>query len=377
MSLLIEDVNNNSLLLNESSDSRSSSTFISLSQEDSSTPSASTSFFSFSDVSSSTQEKIDLILQNEKQKKQNQNQNQNKNKIQYKYKKNKTKGNKQKEKKNLWRKYQDIRLFRPLSALFTLLIIFLIHYVSLFIPSTRIAFKWYDNRIQWSKFVSWILMGQVGYMFVAGVNKKRRNPCKGRGRNGYKQFRKLFFVALIVFWFSPVWVIAGKDDKEKTVTNKRTSNILIYNTFCLGLSYLLGLHFSHIEIPFIQRIAHKIAFPERWKKFNKRELILVMFVLIVCITFASINFWYFSSVKYPIWYIWVPAWTCIFVIISIISCFIKSNYELHLHHYFVFLMLMVLVVHQNYVCGIGWGISFGIYVEGVSNWSLANLWDKR
>jgi hypothetical protein len=55
----------------------------------------------------------------------------------------------------------------------------------------------------------------------------------------------------------------------------------------------------------------------------------------------------------------------------------RHNYTLHVHHYFLFGYFIPWCRFRNPVSLVCQAFCAGVYVEGVSEWSLGLLWDMK
>ena len=56
--------------------------------------------------------------------------------------------------------------------------------------------------------------------------------------------------------------------------------------------------------------------------------------------------------------------------------YLSPTYQYHIHHFFVALFFMPLTRFPNRISAAMMGLLLGVYIEGVSAWGLAWIWDK-
>ncbi|KAJ5069340.1 lccl domain protein [Anaeramoeba ignava] len=282
--------------------------------------------------------------------------------------------------KNAKKPFNQTRKFYILGFILGLIILAIITFISMAIPSTKVTkLGIYNDHIQWSKFAFWNLMLITGFSYVACINNHRKNPFKGRGNRGYSEFFKLILIAQPLFWIAPIFVIAGKNDPDDpfNLLPRSYLSLVAYNFFSIALFYLIGLQFTHLDTGILHEIGNLVVFPKKWKLMNWKHILTVFIILIVILVFISVQFYfYFAKFTIPPTKIWLSSWFGGIILIILISFLLRKTHETHLHHYFIFGYLMIFNCHFHPISSISMGYCAGVFTEGISTWFVAPIWKK-
>jgi hypothetical protein len=72
---------------------------------------------------------------------------------------------------------------------------------------------------------------------------------------------------------------------------------------------------------------------------------------------------------------YVTVFAVLAFVLTGITLLLSANYYLHLHHYFLALILMPFVRFAHPVCTVTQGFLAGVYVEGASRWGMDPVWN--
>jgi hypothetical protein len=247
-----------------------------------------------------------------------------------------------------------------------------------------------------ASFILWLLCCILGYMYV--VSEYWYDDEHPRGRVGYNMkdhyidFIKLIVLAIMFYMIGPhVTLYHSEVSKSTSMNNLKWNNLkwFGYNYGFFVLPFVVGLHFSYLQnidklnntffsltasvirrwtlehLPIILSVIMIVLPPTIFHLYLMvvyRRLLLYGFylgsVLILCIlTYLMINY-------NPVM-VWSSLWN--------VNHHHRLRYVLHLHHYFLFGILLPLLAYFNPVSTITHALCAGIAVEGIASWGAAPI----
>jgi len=138
----------------------------------------------------------------------------------------------------------------------------------------------------------------------------------------------------------------------------------------------LGVNFTYLDhITYLKNVGDKFVVPSRWKTYTKSEVLGLILALIL--VFAIIIYNIYLMVISGLIVIYGCIFGCLLLFLVIIGILIRKNHDLHLHHYFLFGILIPFTRFLNPISSISQGILSGIFIEGIARWKMAKLWQKK
>ena len=198
----------------------------------------------------------------------------------------------------------------------------------------RLSLKWY---------ALYLLYGFMGGIFINSITN-----------NKIIIFDMIFNIILspIIYYNAP----------RKILTRITTKEFLLYYT----LSFIIGLLFRFLD--YIPMLSHfTLNFD------NISSTIQIILTSIICIVITLIIIYYIYISSEPI------INTLLFIIMTLIisiTCYYYHNMggNIHIHHYFVGMIIMLLSKNSKYKLVIViHAIGYAIYIEGVSKWGYAPI----
>lgn len=160
--------------------------------------------------------------------------------------------------------------------------------------------------------------------------------------------------------------IIYKSSPQKILQNISNQYLILYYT----IPFVFGLMFRFFDmVPFINSFILNPDYIETTVQY------VLLSILIVFLLFVSI--FYIKTSMYPI------INCCIFgvqIIVGIIGFYFfrQNNGNIHFHHYFVSLLLMLYSRNPDYrIILIIHAISYGIYIEGISKYGFAPIFNNK
>ena len=116
-----------------------------------------------------------------------------------------------------------------------------------------------------------------------------------------------------------------------------------------------------------------VLVPSKMKKWGWSQwFILYTFSLLILVWMYS-QYIDQANVSKIQWYGLVALTT----LITVLTIAIKDHYELHLHHFFVFAVILSMSVCSGTLGAILDGVFYGFYVDGIAEWGLAPIWQPK
>eukprot|EP01104_Vermistella_antarctica_P016904 TRINITY_DN586_c1_g1_i1.p1 TRINITY_DN586_c1_g1~~TRINITY_DN586_c1_g1_i1.p1 ORF type:complete len:402 (-),score=84.23 TRINITY_DN586_c1_g1_i1:70-1275(-) len=281
-------------------------------------------------------------------------------------------------------------------------------FLCLLIPPTPAADWWPSWMVAylrvpffpWSSLVLVVLLHLVGFMFVAGVTQRRPNPLKSRKKD-YTQLTKLMLVSPFLFMLAPIFTLSGShlawsphDFFNGHPSQYGSSTCLscpefwysfLYNYFFYSLAFAVGIHNTYLDkIRFTRHMGDKLVVPSRWKTYTKAEAIATLCTAVVVGAVMVVNATFLlreidrSSPFYTSPLLWqLVCYAGVLVMLVVVSVVRWRTHEPHLHHYQIGLALVLMAPLHNPATAVLQAVGLGYYVEGVSRWSMASIWDAR
>ena len=198
--------------------------------------------------------------------------------------------------------------------------------------------------------IAWIISSLTGYIYVSMANLNRINVLNRT------YFFEVALTSVPLYIIGPFGIL--NDDKIQSII--------------LGIFYIVGLHFTYLdEFPAFRKIVIKPSAIINWGW----EQWLIFCILIIGILFCIIyNCRFIKREKLVQKYL--SGYLTTIAIIILISMYLTPLYQYHFHHFFIALFLMPLARFPNRLSAMMMGLLLGVYIEGISVWGLAWIWDK-
>eukprot|EP00026_Physarum_polycephalum_P007555 Phypoly_transcript_07618.p1 GENE.Phypoly_transcript_07618~~Phypoly_transcript_07618.p1 ORF type:complete len:443 (+),score=33.17 Phypoly_transcript_07618:147-1475(+) len=226
----------------------------------------------------------------------------------------------------------------------------------------------YDDWLQsfpWSTLVIWCITLILGFIYVANVTESRKNPFANQGR--YVTFTKFLVALPIVFVFGPARTLFEPEE-----VNNPTKQFLA-NYFGFTIPFFIGLQFTYLDhILFLRYMGDKFGTPSLWKTYTFKEL-SVMIPIVLAISAAV--FWHvYLVITSKLIVIYAIFYSIVATFFLLPTYLLRKTHYLHVHHYAIFGSLIPLAAFPNIFSMICLGLLSGIYVEGISRWSMGWFW---
>ncbi|EFC47879.1 predicted protein [Naegleria gruberi] len=185
-----------------------------------------------------------------------------------------------------------------------------------------------------------------------------------------------------IFVYFPIYLVGVMSCIETSTTSTAFSYFL--NNGIFVIAYYIGLQFTYLDkIEFLQLFGDRIANSNRWKEIRIFEWIGVLISAIALLVVIGLQIFTFitkSGIDILIAYALGYFFFFLFVSIVYISLsHVRKTHYLHMHHYFLFLIIIPLFRSTGYfnigtLCS---GLCLGIFIEGVSRWGMHGILIER
>lgn len=207
----------------------------------------------------------------------------------------------------------------------------------------------------------WVFMLGAGFIYVAGVLCGRSMPLYSR-HGGYGELIKLLISAPILFWLGPMHAFAPLESGWRKV--------LLDNVVAVGLSFFIALHWLYLQE--IDAINYSLT-PSDVARMGVAAW--VVFTGGAVLTLGLGAYHLVLARRQGILMPYILSFTSAVMVIVLISWTLRGRASVHIHHYFLFGFFIPFLRFRNLITLICLGGCAGVYVEGISEWSMALLWD--
>ena len=285
-----------------------------------------------------------------------------------------------------------------------------------------------------AKFIYWLLLAIIGFTFVVVVNldNKRSDPFMSRD-GSHKDIKKLIPVAFVLYFCSSLVFLRGRHDMQRgclktydpnnaqdstiisvhenqfntsyliepaiNISNAEIiqnelnqawedfSGLFIWNDIKISkcyvyskfemfvynyaylLVYFIGLNFTHLDNPPFNQFTLEWDVMKNWPWYL--WAVFVMLCLFLLSNIAYLLRLYYASEVLPQYLLLVAAIPTFFIVVT---KYYGDRRKLHIHHYVIGFVVVMLAGYQNYYVSSLGGIFMGIMVEGAARWGFDPIW---
>jgi len=206
----------------------------------------------------------------------------------------------------------------------------------------------------------WCLLLALGFAYVAGVLCDRANPFHSR-LGGYGEIAKLLVSAPFLYVLGP----------RSRLTQPHQDWYTALKWYGLGyvLPFFIALHFFYLQS--ISVVNYSLT----WSDLSRmhpigRGVFLGVALLITLLAAYHIRLARQAGIAAP----YTLSFVAMIVLIALATWLLRDRYYVHLHHYFVFGVLIPWARFRNPVSVVCQAVCLGIYVEGVAEWGMVSIW---
>ena len=224
----------------------------------------------------------------------------------------------------------------------------------------------------WSKLAYYFIMNIVGHAFVnqSNLNFYRKSWIQTNSTK-YRDFLCVPFLAPIFWILSANFVLMAPEDIDATTPGYRYPwwHVFLYNLFAWTLPYYVGLQFTHFDKGVMTKFVLK---PEKMKTWPK--ILWIIFVSIIVLALAIVGYMIYAYIMADRWWQYI-VWTLV-VILGFVGITVACSkcYSIHMHHYTVGCIVIVLLGYRSIPCAIVHAFCNGMMIEGGSRWGYDPIW---
>ena len=207
----------------------------------------------------------------------------------------------------------------------------------------------------------WCLMLAGGFAYVSGVLCGRKMPFTSGA--GYGDFFWLLATAPVLYALGP---------RHTLEPFENGSRALWWNFLGFAFPFFIALHFFYLQR--IPNLNYSIT-PSDLARITPMAAAVFTgtAVLILVLGACHLRMAHKEGILLP----YASAFLGSILLIAAITWAIRADYAFHIHHYFLFGFFVPFTRFRNPISLVFQALCAGIYVEGVSEWSMSLLWDLK
>jgi hypothetical protein len=206
----------------------------------------------------------------------------------------------------------------------------------------------------------WLIMATAGYLYVAGILNHRANPFASAPGNAW-EFGKLLLAALIL------WLLGARHTLVAFIPPWK--KVASYNGLGWVLPFFVGLHFYFIRSIIRTDISLTPAGIGRMSAYT-----WMVFILAAAVILGLLGYHVLLARRAGILKIWLGSMIAVVAFLVCVTVLLRGSHYVHIHHYFLFGLLVLWLRFPDRVSSACQAISAGIAVEGVATWGMDPVW---
>ena len=224
-------------------------------------------------------------------------------------------------------------------------------------PAQGTAPAWWRD----SRFWFWGILVVDGFAYVGGVLCHRAMPFASR-HGGYGEIAKLFLSVPFLYVLGP----------RHNLKSFRDPSAWLWNGLGYALPFFIALHWFYLQR--IRAINYSLTWKDLSRMYPVAQSVFLAGGLIILVL---VIFHLVLAQREKILAPYLSALLGAIALLAGITWAMRERYYLHLHHYFLFGFFVPFTRFRQPVSLVCQALCAAIYVEGVSEWSLAALWYPR
>ena len=163
-------------------------------------------------------------------------------------------------------------------------------------------------------------------------------------------------------------------DKEATPKCHEydANEIFNYNYFVWTFAFFIGLQFTHLDVGFMQSFTLDWSVMKNWPWWM---WVIFCGLILLILSIFSYLFYLYHTVGFLMIYLGLLVVTI--GSFALITYCLRQNYNLHIHHYVLGMIMITFSCYQNTFVTILHAIFNGIMIEGGSRWGYDPIWEKK
>jgi len=206
----------------------------------------------------------------------------------------------------------------------------------------------------------WTFLLAAGFAYVASVLCHRANPLYAR-YDGYGEFIKLMISAPVLYF------VGVRANLKPEVLNVR--NVLVRDGLGYALPFFVALHWFYLqEIP---QLNYSLTYSDIAHMHPVGKAVFALGGLLIA---ALLIYHLVLARRERILAAYALSFVGAIALLVGTTWILRGAYYPHIHHYFLFGFFIPWARFRNPVSLMSQAFCAGVYVEGISEWSMATLW---
>lgn len=188
----------------------------------------------------------------------------------------------------------------------------------------------------------------------------------------------MLLVSLGLFVCAPIRTIAAigdRTDLNLIVPNWPTPNssvlIFVYNYFCYVVPFLVGCNYFFLDrIPTLNRMFYKLTWPPFVSMYRGSDWLVLGGIILLAASLVSVHLYLMIADELFLLVYYGPALVGLIGALVSMTYVLRRSHHLHLHHYFIFGVLLACTPFQNPITAMTQALLLGVYVEGIATWGM-------
>jgi hypothetical protein len=210
------------------------------------------------------------------------------------------------------------------------------------------------------RFYFWVCLVIVGFVYVSGVLCGRAMPFYSHNE-GYGDFVKILISAPFLFYFGARHTLEPSTGSWRNAAKR--------NMLGFALPFFIALHWFYLQS--IPQINYSLTPQDLMRMHPVGKAVFIGAGLLI-LGLAVYHFVLAHRENILVKY------ACALVgaigLLAAVSWVLRDHYYVHIHHYFLFGFFIPFARFRNPVSLVCQALCAGVFVEGVSEWSMGALW---
>lgn len=206
----------------------------------------------------------------------------------------------------------------------------------------------------------WTFLLAAGFAYVSAVLCHRANPFYAR-YNGYGEFVKLMLSAPLLYF------IGVRGNVKPEVVGARS--VFLRAGLGYALPFFVALHWFYLQD--IPQINYSLTYSDLAHMHPMGKVVFSVGGMLIA---ALLVYHLVLARREKILLAYSLTFLGAIALLAGITWVLRAGYYPHIHHYFLFGFFIPWTRFRNPVSLVSQALCAGVYVEGISEWSMATLW---
>jgi len=185
-----------------------------------------------------------------------------------------------------------------------------------------------------------------------------------------------------MFWVAPARTLAAVGDAN--AGNLLTPGwpatpaaVAVYNYALYSVPFLLGCNYWRLDqVPTLNRMFYTVTWPPSVGRYAGADWLVLAAILAVGLGVGGFHVWALAATGLLV--VYGPALLACLLAVAVGAALAgRCGRYLHLHHYFIFGLLLLFTPFQNPVSAVVQAALAGFFVDGVASWGMASMFPRN